>query len=268
VEARRALLAGTTLADALDGLDLRLRTELLAPIAHWTTPPFMPRRFSTWFFAADLPPGAEPTLEGDEVIAHRWLSPPAALDQLATGEIEMWVPTSSVLQRLIETGATSAAAIRERIALAQAPPPRIVEEGPAIVRFVFGGIGAWPGREGSSTLHGRRELVLVDPGDPSDAALDAITAAVRRREGAIRAIVLTAPVPDRAAAAEAVAIPLGIPVLVAPGAGRHLPYSTGEVADGQRLPADVEVHVRLGPLGSGRLEVVSSSAGAARSAGE
>jgi 8-oxo-dGTP pyrophosphatase MutT (NUDIX family) len=267
-EARRALLAGSALADALDDLDLRLRTDILAPIAHWTTPPFMPRRFSTWFFAADLPPDSEPTFEGDEVIAHRWLSPSAALDQLAAGEIEMWVPTSSVLQRLIETGATSAAEIRERITLATAPPPRIVEEGPAIVRFVFGAVGAWPGREGSSTLHGRRDLVLVDPGDPSDAALETIATAVRRREGAIRAIVLTAPVPDRAAAAEAVAIPLGIPILVAPGAGRHLPYPIEEVADGRRLPADVDVRVRLGPLGSGRLEVVASEAGAAKSAGE
>ena len=259
--ARSRLLEGAGLADALEGLDIRLRTDALVPIAHWTTPPFMPRRFSTWFFVADLPPGAEPTFAGDEVVAHRWVSPEVALEQLAEGAIEMWVPTSSVLQRLIETGATSASQLRDRVAITHAPPPRVVEDGPAVVRLAFGGVGALPGRVGEATLHGRRELVLVDPGDPSDAALEAIAAAVRDRAGAIRMVVLTAPVPDRAAASEAVAIPLGIPILVAPGAGRHLPYRVEEATDGQRLPADVDVRVRLGPPGSGRLEVIAGSAG-------
>ena len=52
----------------------------------------MPRRFSTWFFVADLPAGAEPVFEPDEVAGHAWLTPSAALEQLAAGEIEMWVP--------------------------------------------------------------------------------------------------------------------------------------------------------------------------------
>ena len=259
--ARSQLLGGFGLADVLEGLDLRLRTDLLAPIAHWTTPPFMPRRFSTWFFAADLPSSAKVTFEGDEVIAHRWVSPATALHQLSTGEIEMWVPTSSVLQRLVSTRAANAADFGERFAPRETLPPRMFEEGPEIVRFEFGAVGALPGRRGQSILHGRRELVLVDPGDPSDAALDAIDAAVRRREGAIRAIVLTATDPDRAAASEAVAIPLEIPILVAPGAGRHLPYPTRELSDGERLPADVDLRVKLGPPGSGRLEIVGGSAG-------
>jgi 8-oxo-dGTP pyrophosphatase MutT (NUDIX family) len=263
--ARTRLLGGAGLADTLDGLDLRLRTDLLAPIAHWTTPPFMPRRFSTWFFAADLPAGAEVSFQGDEVLAHRWVSPATALEQLATGEIEMWVPTTSVLQRLVATRATNAAELGEWLAPRPTLPPRILEESPEIVRFGFGAVGALPGRRGETILHGRRELVLVDPGDPSDAALDAIADAVRRRDGAIRAIVLTATDPDHAAASEAVAIPLEIPILVAPGAGRYLPYETRELIDGERLPADVDLRVRLGPPRSGRLEVV---AGSAESAGE
>jgi 8-oxo-dGTP pyrophosphatase MutT (NUDIX family) len=258
---RTRLLGGMGLADALEAIDLRLRTDLLAPIAHWTTPPFMPRRFSTWFFAADLPQGAEVTFEGDEVIAHRWVSPATALQQLSTGEIEMLVPTSSVLQRLVATRATNAADLGERFVAGETLPPRILEEGPEIVRIEFGAVGAVPGRRGESILHGRHELVLVDPGDPSDAALDTIDAAVRRRGGAIRAIVLTATDPDRAAASEAVAIPLEIPILVAPGAGRYLPYATREIEDGERLPTDIDLRVRLGPPGSGRLETVVGSAG-------
>jgi glyoxylase-like metal-dependent hydrolase (beta-lactamase superfamily II) len=121
-------------------------------------------------------------------------------------------------------------------------------------------MGGLPGRTGETTLLGRREFLLVDPGDPSDVALDAIAEAVLRRDGAIRAVVLTATDPDRAAGAEAVAHPLEIPILVAPGAGRNLPHATREVTDGERLPADVELRIRLGPPGSGRLEIVEGSA--------
>jgi ADP-ribose pyrophosphatase YjhB (NUDIX family) len=236
----------------LDGI------ERLVPIAHWTTPAFMPRRFSTWFFVADLPSDATPIFAIDEVAAHRWVTPSEALEQMAAGEIVMWVPTTSVLQRLIETGATHAAEVATRVTLGRVTPPRVVAEDPTVVRFVFGAVGGLPGRSGETTLIGSRQLVLVDPGDPSDEALGLIEAVVERRRGAIAAIVLSAPDPDHAAAAEALAIPLGIPILVAPGAGRHLPYATREVADGDRLPSDVDVRIRLGPPGSGRLEVVAS----------
>ncbi|HET7702553.1 MAG TPA: MBL fold metallo-hydrolase [Candidatus Limnocylindrales bacterium] len=249
--------AGVSLEDA----DGRLRTDRLAPIAHWVTPRFMPRRFSTWFFVADLPPGAEPVFAADEVADHRWVTSTAALEQLAAGEIGMWGPTTSVLERLVEIGARTAADVASAIVMRPAPPPRVVEEGDAVVRIALGGVGALPGRLGEAVLHGRRELVLVDPGDPSDMAVDAILAAAERRAGTIRAIVLTATGPDHAAAAEALAIPLEVPILVAPGAGRRLPYATREVADGELLPADVDVRVRLGPPGPGRLELVAASAG-------
>jgi 8-oxo-dGTP pyrophosphatase MutT (NUDIX family) len=234
-----------------------LRTDLLVPIAHWVTPPFMVRRFSTWFFVADLPPGAEPVFAPDEVEAHRWVTPSAALDLMAAGEIKMWVPTCSVLERLIETGASSAVDLAGRLTLGFVDPPRVIDEGATIVRLGFGAVGALPGRSGVTTMHGARELVVVDPGDPSEAAIDAILAAAARRSGAIRAIVLSAADPDHAAGAEALAIPLDIPILVAPGAGRRLPYATRELLDGERLPADVDVFVRLGPDGSGRLEIVA-----------
>jgi 8-oxo-dGTP pyrophosphatase MutT (NUDIX family) len=260
-ESRRRLLDGAGLADALQGLDLRLRSDLLVPIAHWTTPRWMARRFSTWFFVADLPAGAEVSFLGGEVMANRWVSPARALKQLADGDIEMWIPTSSVVERLVEIGAPNATEVGNELNLARTRTPRIVEEGATVVRFAFGAVGGTPGREGSGSLHGQRELVFVDPGDPSDEALDAIMATYLRRGGEIRAIVLTATDPDHAAGAEPLASPLGAPILVAPGAGRHLPYETREVGESELLPADVELRVRLGPPGSGRLEIVDTSAG-------
>jgi glyoxylase-like metal-dependent hydrolase (beta-lactamase superfamily II) len=107
-------------------------------------------------------------------------------------------------------------------------------------------------------------VVVVDPGDPSEEAMRLIDETVERRGGSIRAVVLTAPDPDHAAGAEMLAIPHEIPVLVAPGAGRRLPYETIELREGNRLPADVPIRVWLGPPGSGRLELdldVGPSAG-------
>jgi len=235
--------------------DVRLATDRLAPIAHWTTPAFMPRRFSTWFFVADLPPGVDPVFAADEVDDHAWLSPLDALDRVAAGAIQMWVPTTSVLQRLIETGAAAADEVAARLTLGRVARPEIVTDEPAEVRFRFSGAGGLPGRRCDTRLIGRRDVILVDPGDASEEAIDAILAAVARRDAAIRAIVLTRTDPDHAAGAEALAIPLGVPILVAPGAGRHLPYRTAEVADGDLLPADVDVHARLDGPGSGRLSL-------------
>lgn len=247
--------AGVVLGDGGEGE--HLRTDLLVPFAHWVTPPFMPRRFSTWFFVADLPPGTEPAFAADEVAAHRWVTPEAALDQLAAGELQMWVPTTSALQDLVAAGAGSAAELAERVVLGREAPPEVIEEGPDIVRIRLGAAGARPGRTGTTTLHGRRELVVVDPGDPSEAALDAIAAAAARRGGTIRAIVLTSAEPARAAGAEALAIPLELPILAPPDARRLLPYEAQSLIDGDRLPCDVDVRVRLGPPNSGVLEVVA-----------
>src|SRR5262245_313513 len=93
IGARRALVFGeTTFGAVVAALDLRLRADLLTTISRWTTPPIMPRRFDTQFFAAELPPGAEPTFTTDEVVEHRWLTAHDALDGMAAGELGMWVP--------------------------------------------------------------------------------------------------------------------------------------------------------------------------------
>jgi 8-oxo-dGTP pyrophosphatase MutT (NUDIX family) len=257
-------LHAAAVREVAEEVGVTLRAADLVPIAHWTTPRFMPRRFSTWFFVADLPPGVEPAFAPDEVAAHRWVSAAVALDQMAAGEIEMWVPTTSVLERLVEVEARSASDVRTRVRMGAAGPPRIVDEGADRVVIEAREAGGLPGRACRTTLVGRLELVVVDPGDPSEPALDAILEAADRRAGTIRAILLTRTDPDHAAGAEALAIPLEVPILVAPGAGRRLPYETEEVADGQTLPTDVDVRVRLDPEtlpGVGVLQLVGPSAG-------
>jgi glyoxylase-like metal-dependent hydrolase (beta-lactamase superfamily II) len=167
----------------------------------------------------------------------------------------MWVPTTSVLQRVIEIGARTTADVAARIRFGPAPGPRIVAEDERTVRLAFGGAGGLPGRTGETLLLGRREVLVVDPGDPSEEAVRVIEETVARRDGSIRAVLLTAPDVDRAAGAEMLAIPHEIPVLVAPGAGRHLPYAVVELGDGEPLPGDAGLRVELEAIGTGRLRL-------------
>ena len=235
--ARRALLDGeTTLPLVADALELRLRTDLLAPIAHWTTPPIMPRRFDTRFFAAELPADAEPAFATEEVVSHRWLSARAALDAMAAGEVALWLPTAATLQQLAY--ARDLEDIRARIVPGTAPAPRVVVgERPGLTRVVVGSAGAVPGQTVNAYLVGQGELILVDPGDPSDAAADAILDAAAVSGGRIVAIALTHVDPDHAAGAEALALRLELPILAGPGAQRDLPFLVRELADGERIGA-------------------------------
>ena len=247
--ARRALLAGeTTLAAVAEALDLVLRADRLAPISHWTTPPIMPRRFDTRFYAAELPPGAEPSFEADEVVDHRWLTAHDALEAMAAGEVAMWVPTCATLQQLEHV--TGFDEVVARITPGSEPAPRVVGERPGLIRIVLGAAGAVPGQTANAYLVGQREVVVVDPGDPSDAAADAILGAVAADGGRLVGIAVTHADPDHAAGAEALALRLDLPILAGPGAGHDLPYLVRELADGERIGAggaELEVIATPGP---------------------
>ena len=245
--ARVALVGGeATLGDIAESLNLRLRTDLLAPISHWTTPPVMTRRFDTRFFVAELPPGVRPTFTTDEVIAHRWITPGAALAAMAAGEVGLWPPTSATLQQLEHV--ESFAEVRKRLAPGELAPPQPFAESDEIERVVLGGAGGVPGQTVNCYLVGRRELVVIDPGDPSDEAAEAILAAADRRGARIAGIFVTHVDPDHAGGAEPLALRLGLRVTVGAGGGRALPSEVDEVADGDRITAgDVELAVVATP---------------------
>jgi ribonuclease/clavin/mitogillin len=206
----------------------------------------MPRRFDTRFFVAELPPGTEPTFTTDEVLAHRWLTPTAALQAMADGEIGLWPPTSATLQQLEHV--TSFAEVQKRLAPGRLVAPRTVDESAVLKRIVLGGAGGVPGQTVNCYLVGRQELVVVDPGDPSDAAAEAILAAAAERGGRVAAVAVTHVDPDHAAGAEPLALRLGLRVIVGPGGGRMLSHTVEEVADGVRITTgDVELTVVAAP---------------------
>jgi len=227
---RSALVGGDTdLATIAADLDLTLRTDLLAPLSRWVTPPVLPRRFDTRFFATGLPAGARVSFEGDEVAGYAWLTPAAALDAMAVGTFAMWVPTSSTLQQVLR--ATSVAEIRDRLAPGPLGELSVQVVSPEVTRIVMPAGGGVAGQPIASYLVGRRRFVLVDPGDPTGPALELAMAVAAERAGAIEAVALTQVAPDHAGGAEGLAEMLRIPVLAGPGGGWRLPYAVGELAD-------------------------------------
>jgi glyoxylase-like metal-dependent hydrolase (beta-lactamase superfamily II) len=241
------LLDGSaTIADVAETLDVDLRTDLLAPLSRWVTPPFVDRRFDVRFFAAELPAGATPSFVGDEVVAHRWITPRAALDERAAGTIGLWVPTSATLQQLEHVRLFEQ--IRERLGPRRAEGIRVLEELPGVVRVVLPGAGGVEGQSVNAYLVGTREVVAVDPGDPSDAAAETLLELARTRGATIAGVVLTHADPDHAAGAEALAGRIGVPIFAGPGAAHDLPHDVVELADGERMPVgDIGLAVMTTP---------------------
>ena len=90
--------------------NLDLETEQLLFFRHWTTPVIEPRRYATYFFfgAADFS-ASEVTIDDSEIKAHQWLSPQAALDELAKGNLAMMPPTIMSLQLIRKCSTVKAA---------------------------------------------------------------------------------------------------------------------------------------------------------------
>jgi glyoxylase-like metal-dependent hydrolase (beta-lactamase superfamily II)/8-oxo-dGTP pyrophosphatase MutT (NUDIX family) len=247
VAARSRLLADAGAFPSIaEALDLRLRTDLLVPLSRWVTPASMPRRFDARFFAAAFPAGAAVTLVGDEVSAQAWHRPSDALESMAAGALGMWLPTSTTLMQLAH--AQSIEDIEARLAPGRLGEVVVEDVVADVVRIEMPAAGGVAGQPVNAYLVGRAAFVLVDPGDPTGDALDRAVSEAEARGGRVVAVALTHADPDHAAGAEAVAEQLGVPVLVGPGGGRHLPYETREVDEGEVIDVgDVALRVMATP---------------------
>jgi len=242
-EARHRLLHSASAWPAIvEELDLQLRTDLLVPLSRWVTPPTLPRRFDTRFFAAVAPDGVDVSLIGEEVAAHAWYPPKVALDAMAEGDLEMWVPTSSTLTQLIY--ADSIDDIRERLTPGPLGEVDVEDVAPDIVRIRMPAGGGVAGQPIDSYLVGRKRFVLIDPGDPTGPGLERAIDEATRRGGSIEAIALTCAEPDHAGGAESIREQLAIEVFVGPGGGNHLPYVVRQLDDSAILE-EGDVPLRL-----------------------
>ena len=103
--------------------------EALIPFSRWITPPQVKIRFDTWFYLAALPPGAEPRVDGAEVVDARWYRPSAALAAGVRGELLLVFPTIKHLEQLSRFGSADELLEYARSSEIRPVEPRVVLSG-------------------------------------------------------------------------------------------------------------------------------------------
>ena len=86
--------------DFLRDQELHMSCDSLHYFAHWETPFSLPKRWSTRFFLAELPPGQDATHDGSEVTDSRWMNAANALTLGREGSMILPIPTLSTLKSL------------------------------------------------------------------------------------------------------------------------------------------------------------------------
>ena len=221
--------------ETLEETGIAVRALDLIPLSRWVTPPALARRFDTWFFAAPVPRGTEVAAGSDEVDDSVWITPVAGLEGARGGSLAMLQPTLVTLEQLADL--PDLEAIEDAFRPGPHLDPPTVDPGNGAVAFVeqrwAGGI---PGRRASGWLIGERELVLVDPADPTSTTSDAIDAVLATSGARIVGIALTGMGPSRQAGVELYAAGGGLPVVGGPGAAALAPYPVQELHPGDRVP--------------------------------
>jgi 8-oxo-dGTP pyrophosphatase MutT (NUDIX family) len=98
----------------------------VVPWSRWITPAEVVIRFDTWFFVAESPPGAEPTVDGSECVDARWLRPAAALEAHRRGELMLVFPTIKHLEALASMRSVAEALDNARSREVVPVQPRVV----------------------------------------------------------------------------------------------------------------------------------------------
>ena len=114
--------------DMLRAEQLTLATDRLAYFAHWITPEERPLRFDTRFFAAVMPPGQEPAVDGHEIVDLKWLTPAEAISASHRKDIGLRGPTIKNLE-LVAGGGSPASSVVESLGRreVQTIRPRILQ---------------------------------------------------------------------------------------------------------------------------------------------
>lgn len=138
------------LRETLEETGVRLEPESLVPWARWVTPRFEPRRYDTWFFLAQLPGGQRAEDVSGEADHVQWISPQAAIEGAADGDLIMLPPTYAVLAELAGYGGVADALAAGTGRVVETVLPGWVDDGHR-VRSLLPGDDGYPGD---------------DPGDP------------------------------------------------------------------------------------------------------
>ncbi|PKB13657.1 NUDIX domain-containing protein [Novosphingobium kunmingense] len=88
--------------DVVRELGVQLRLDALIIFARWITPPIMPKRFDTYFYAVRAPANQIAACDGHETVDAEWISPSDVLRLAESGRRTVIFPTRMNLQLLAE----------------------------------------------------------------------------------------------------------------------------------------------------------------------
>lgn len=240
--------ADAAIRETLEETGIALDRDALVPMTRWVTPPGLPYRFDVRFFAAFVAAGTAVGATSDEVVDAEWMTPADALEAMAEARITIWLPTVVTLQQL--AGLSDREDVERTFAPGEAASttPRIaaVSELEAAVQQPWA--GGIEGRTAPARLVGRREVVVVDPADPTGVTADAILAWAAERQVEVVGVAVTDLDPLHHAGVEMFAAGHGLPVAAGPGTSRRVPYPVTELRNGEAVPfGDVGLIARADP---------------------
>ncbi len=92
-----AAALAAALRETREETGLEIDADQLIHVGHWTTPPGLARRFSTWFFVCPVYRKAKVKIDQNEITDFRWLSPRKALQDAREEKLVLPRPTRVTL---------------------------------------------------------------------------------------------------------------------------------------------------------------------------
>lgn len=147
--------------ETLEEAGIESRPEDFVWFSHWTPPPITPKRFATWFFAAQTE-GHEVSIDGGEIQDHAWLSPRRALERHAAGEIDLAPPTWITLYQLSLYDSTEDILGKLRSLETRIYETRIGMDAEGVRVAMWAGDAGY--ESGDGTVSGERHRLVMSPG--------------------------------------------------------------------------------------------------------
>jgi 8-oxo-dGTP pyrophosphatase MutT (NUDIX family) len=113
----------------------------LVEFSRWITPAEVAVRFDTRFYLAQLPPGQEPRVDGEECVQLGWFTPEGALAAFERGEIALVFPTIKHLEQMLPFQSAEQLLLHARGREVLPVQPRVVLEGEVARVLLPGEVG-------------------------------------------------------------------------------------------------------------------------------